>query len=166
MTIRASLFPALLILAIAGPAAASGEAEAAPWWKAPKAPVTAPATAGSAIAMHKTPAEQLEVRLQAILPDGASLGSDPKAGNVMLTLPLDRIEPGVVLEKLVNEVTQILLDTKGIHLAVRIPQADEAAAAAAGDALSDVLISRGVEVSAVSIEPGSGADIELFFTVP
>lgn len=166
MTIRARMFHTLLALAIAGPVAASGEADSAPWWKAPKAPATAPATAGSAIAMKKTPAQEVEVRLQALLPDGASLSGDPKAGTVALSLPLDRIEPGVVLEKLVNGVTQILLDMEEVHLAISIPQADEAGAAAAGEALNEVLVSRGVDVSRVSIEPGSGADVELRFTAP
>lgn len=166
MTLRACFLTGLLALAVAGPVAASGEAESAPWWKTPKTSAPASATAGTAVAMKKTSAEQVEARLEAILPDGASLGGDPKAGNITLSLPLNRIEPGVVLEKLVNEVTEILLDTKDIHLAVRIPQADEAAAAAAGEALSEVLVSRGVEVTSVSIEPGSGADLELVFTAP
>lgn len=166
MTLRACILTGLLALAVAGPVAASGEADSAPWWKAPKAPVTAPATAGSAVAMKKTPAQEVEARLQALLPDGASLSGDPKAGNVTLSLPLDRIEPGVVLEKLVNGVTQILLDMEEVQLAIAIPQADEAGAAAAGEALNEVLVSRGIDVSRVSIEPGSGADLVLGFTAP
>ena len=157
----------LLTALCAGAAAASGtEASDTPWWKAPKAPVTAGATAGSAAEMRVTPSEDIHARLEAILPAGATLSGDPDGGRITFSIPIDRIEPGPALDKLVDGVTRLLIEVEGTHLTVMLPDADEAAAAAAGDALSKVLIARGVDVSAVSVEPGSSAEAELIFDAP